>query len=379
MKWSLKLARVAGIDIFMHWTFLLLIGWILAMHLGQGHSLDVALKGVAFVLALFGCVILHELGHALAAKRYHIKTRDITLLPIGGVARLERLPEQPLREFVVAIAGPVVNVAIAVVLLAVILALTGLRSVGNIDLLRGDFLVRLMWVNLFIVGFNLLPAFPMDGGRVLRALLATRLGRQRVTEIAASIGQGMAILFGIAGFMFNPFLIFIAIFVFLGAQAEAQMVTASTALKGLTVRDAMLTRYRTLSAEDSLAKAIEELLAGSQQDFPVMDGDEVAGMLRRNDLVKALAGAGRDAKVGQAMSRECITVNADEPLEKALQRIRETHCATTPVLQKRRMVGLLTMENIAELVMVQSALGQASAPGHLRRPPVLPPLDAERL
>jgi Zn-dependent protease len=368
MKWSLKIGHVAGIGIYVHWTFLLLIGWILFAHLGQGHSLDVALKGVGFILALFTCVVLHELGHALTAKRYNIMTRDITLLPIGGVARLERLPEQPWREFVVAIAGPAVNVVIAAILFALIVTLKGLQEITSVAWLRGDFLVRLMWVNVFLVGFNLLPAFPMDGGRIQRAALAARMGRQRATEIAASVGQAMAILFGIFGFMFNPFLIFIAIFVFLGAQAEAQMVTASTAMKGLRVRDAMLTRYRTLEVEDPLSKAVEELLAGSQQDFPVMKGDRVAGVLRRNDLVKALSTNARGS-VGDTMSRDCLSVDANELLDEALARLREQSCATAPVLQDGGLVGLLTLENIGELVMINSALGRAHSDEKFSRAP----------
>lgn len=369
MKWSLKLARIAGIDLYMHWTFLLLIGWILFIYLGQGQPLSAALAAVGFILALFACVILHELGHALTARRYNIKTRDIILLPIGGVARLERIPEQPRREFLVAIAGPAVNVVIAAVLFTVVIALDGLEQLASIQLMRGDFLVRLMWVNVFLVAFNLLPAFPMDGGRILRALLATRLGRQRATTIAANVGQGMAILFGIAGFFFNPFLIFIAVFVYLGAQAEAQMVSASIAMKGLAVKDAMLTRHRTLSADDSLGKAVEELLAGSQQDFPVVDDGAFAGVLRRNDLVKALAAGGRDVKVGDAMSRDCIAVHADEPLDKALQRVREGQCTSAPVIRDGHLVGLLTLENISELVMVNSALGETQADARFSRPP----------
>jgi hypothetical protein len=216
----------------------------------------------------------------------------------------------------VAIAGPAVNAAIALILFAVVAALNGARQLLEVELLRGDFLTRLMWVNLFIGAFNLLPAFPMDGGRILRALLAVRLGRQRATEIAASVGQGMAILFGIVGFMYNPFLIFIAIFVFLGAQGEAQMVEASTAMRGLAVRDAMLSRFRTLGAEDTLGKAVEELLAGSQQDFPVVEEGRVTGVLRRNDLVKALAATGRDTRVGEAMSRDCLWFSEEHSLER---------------------------------------------------------------
>jgi Zn-dependent protease len=268
MKWSFKLGTYAGIGVYLHWTFALLIGWIFIAHLGAGKTPAQALTGVGFILALFGCVVLHEFGHALTAKRYGVRTRDITLLPIGGVARLERIPENPTQEFWVAIAGPAVNVVIAAVLFVVLAGLSSVGQMFQVELLRGQFLARLIWVNLFLVGFNLLPAFPMDGGRVLRALLATRLGRRRATAIAANIGQAMAILFGIFGFFYNPFLIFIAIFVYLGAQGEAAHVETQSALEGLRARDGMMTRFRTLSAGDSLSKAVAELLAGSQQGLP---------------------------------------------------------------------------------------------------------------
>jgi Zn-dependent protease/predicted transcriptional regulator len=355
MKWSLKLGTVAGIGIYLHWTFAILIGWLFISYLSMGQSAVQALQGIGFIMALFGCVVLHELGHALTAKRYGVRTRDITLLPIGGVARLERIPEDPRQEFWIAIAGPAVNVVIAALLLGVIVAAGLTQEVFRLESLQGSFWVRLMWVNLFLVAFNMLPAFPMDGGRVLRALLATRLGRRRATAIAANIGQAMAILFGIAGLFFNPFLVFIAIFVYLGAQVEAQQVEVAVALEGLRVRDAMLTRFRSLSAEDSLERAVKELLAGSQQDFPVVRGAEVVGMLRRTDLIKALAEGPPQRPVGEVMSSDCRTVRDSDMLTRVIDAMRESRCSSVPVLRDGDLAGLLTMENVGELVMVQSA------------------------
>lgn len=245
MKWSLKLGKLLGIDVYVHFTFLLLLAFLGFVSWRATQNVEAALRGVAFTVALFGCVVLHELGHALMARRYGIPTRDITLLPIGGIARLERMPERPIQELWVALAGPAVNVVIAALLLIWLAATGGFAPVEELGLTGGSFWPRLMWLNLFLVAFNLLPAFPMDGGRVLRALLAMRLGRRRATAIAANVGQGMAILFGIVGFFHNPFLIFIAIFVYLGAQAEAGMVEMQSALAGLRVRDAMMTRFRT--------------------------------------------------------------------------------------------------------------------------------------
>lgn len=358
MKWSFKLGTFAGIGVYMHWTFLILVGWILFAQLSQGKDTAQAIAGVGFILALFVCVVLHEFGHALTARRYGVKTRDITLLPIGGIARLERIPEKPMQEFWVAIAGPAVNVVIAAALFGVIIALARFGELFEVQVLKGSFLVRLMWVNVFLVAFNLFPAFPMDGGRMLRALLATRLGRRRATAIAANVGQGMAILFGIVGFLYNPMLIFIAIFVYLGAQAEAGMVEMQSALAGLTAGDAMMTRFRTLTAEDSLDSAIKELLAGSQQDFPVTFNGQIVGILRRNDLVKALSESRRSAPVGDVMTRECAAVDASAPLTSALESLRARECASTPVVSGGKLIGLLKLENVSELVMVNTAMKQ---------------------
>jgi len=361
MKWSLKLVKLLGIHVYLHFTFLLLLAFLGFYYWRATHNLDAALQGVAFIVALFGCVVLHELGHALMARRYGIKTRDITLLPIGGIARLEKMPQKPMQEFWVALAGPAVNVVIAAVLWVGLSAIGGFTPVEDISVTGGSFWQRLMMLNLFLVAFNLLPAFPMDGGRVLRALLAMRLGRRRATAIAANVGQGMAILFGIVGFFYNPFLIFIGIFVYLGAQAEAGMVEMQSALAGLRVRDAMMTRFRTLTTEDSLDTAVKELLAGSQQDFPVVENDYPIGMLRRNDLVKALSEGRRDTAVTEGMSRDCETVEEASSLQSAIESMRERQCATMPVVASGRMVGLLTLENISEMIMVNTAMEHQGA------------------
>lgn len=358
MKWSLKLGSYSGIGIYLHWTFLLLIGWIYLMHLGMGQTPREALVGVGFILALFGCVLLHEFGHALMAKRYGVGTRDITLLPIGGVARLECIPEKPMQEFWVAVAGPAVNVAIAAVLFLTLLLQDRTNLSLEFQVTHGGFLTKLMWVNLFIVAFNMLPAFPMDGGRVLRALLSIRIGRSRATVIAANIGQMMAILFVIVGFVSpNPFLIFIAIMVYLGAQAEASHVEIETVLEGLRVRDAMVTHFRTLSEADSLTQAAHELLAGAQQDFPVVqDGTILLGLLRRDDLIKALADGRRDEAVGDVMCRECSPVNESDILITTMETMSAKQCSAVPVLENGRVVGLLTMDNIGELIMINPNL-----------------------
>jgi Zn-dependent protease/CBS domain-containing protein len=359
MSWSWKIGRIAGIPIYVHWTFLIFIGWLLWGHVAAGHDLARTVQGVGFVLAIFGCVVLHELGHALAARRYGVPTADITLLPIGGVARLQRIPDQPAQELVVALAGPAVNVAIVALLL-----LLGVRPVAieNGQFLIGNqFLPNLLIVNTFLVLFNLLPAFPMDGGRVLRALLAMRMDYARATRVAASIGQFMAILFGFLGLAFNPMLMLIALFVWIGAEAESRQVLERLALRDVKVRSAMLTDFRTLSLSDTLGHAAELLLAGSQQDFPVVDDGHLEAVLTRDALLEGLARIGRDGHVGEAPLRTLGRVEAGDFLVPAVARLREGGEPCLQVIESGQPVGLLTLENIGEFLMVRSALGVETA------------------
>ena len=230
MRWSLKIAKLAGIDIFIHFTFFILLTWVALIQLKLNGSIGAAFSGVVFILAIFSCVVLHELGHALAAKKYGIKTRDIILLPIGGVARLEKMPNQPIQELWVALAGPAVNVVI-VALLAVYLWITNTLTPDNqLTMTTAAFVERIMGVNIFLILFNMIPAFPMDGGRVLRALLATRLAYIKATQVSTNLAQGIALLFGVIGLFYNPLLLFIAFFVWIGAAQETRMIRAKSAL-----------------------------------------------------------------------------------------------------------------------------------------------------
>jgi Zn-dependent protease len=371
MPWSWKLIRIAGIDVYVHVTFFMVIGWIALIHWNESQNLAAVVEGVGFILALFGCVVLHEYGHALTAARYGIRTRDITLLPIGGVARLERMPDVPLQELWVALAGPAVNVVIAM-LLFVWLQASGLwQSVDRIGVATGGFAERVMVANVFLAAFNMLPAFPMDGGRALRALLATRMEYTRATQRAAMVGQGMAILFAFIGLQSNPMLIFIALFVWIGAGQEASMVQMKSALAGIPLRRAMLTHFRTLTPESTLGDAVDLLLTGSQQDFPVVAGGKVQGMLTRSDLVKALPQRGRAALAAGSM-RECPVAEASEMLETVLGRLQGRDCRTIPVLEHGALIGLVTMDNVGEFMMIHAAERGTShdqpTPEHSRRP-----------
>jgi Zn-dependent protease len=356
MKWSIRLGTYFGIPVYMHLTFLLLLAWVGVMHWTQTHRVDATLTGVLFIVVIFACVILHELGHALAARRYGIPTRDITLLPIGGVARLERMPDDPRQELWVAVAGPAVNVVIAAALFIWAQVSASVFSLGEVGITSGSFLNRVIVVNIFLVAFNLLPAFPMDGGRMLRAILATRMEYTRATHMAAVIGQSMALLFGFAGLFLNPMLIFIALFVWIGAAQEASMVQMKYSLSGIPVSRAMVTEFHTLTPESTLADAIELTLKGTQRDFPVVDGGRVVGVLRQGDLLGTLARQGSSTPVREVMQTDFQVVQASEMLDTAFRRLNECRCNTAPVSFQGRLVGMVTMDNIGEFLAIQGAL-----------------------
>ena len=355
MTWSWKRARIAGIDIYVHITFVMAIAWIGLIYWSQDHNLGAVIEGVGFILALFACIVLHEYGHALTARRYGIRTRDITLLPIGGLARLERMPDVPAQELWVALAGPAVNVVIAAVLFIWLQVSGNWQPLDRVDVASGAFAERILMANVFLAGFNLLPAFPMDGGRALRALLATRMEYTRATQRAAQIGQGMAVLFAFIGLQGNPMLIFIALFVWIGAGQEASMVQMKSSLAGIPVRRAMLTHFSILTPASTIGDAVDLVLTGSQQDFPVVFAGRIEGVLTRSDLLKALSRNGRTARVGDSIERKCPTAEAGEMLDAVLARAGSADCHTVPITEGGALVGLLTMDNVGEFLMIQAA------------------------
>jgi len=351
MSWSLPIFRIAGIQLRIHVTFLLLIGWVAFVYYAQGGS-PAAISQVFFILLLFACVVLHEFGHALAGKAFGINTPDITLLPIGGVARLERIPDEPVQELVIAAAGPAVT---AVIMMG---ALIGGGSWAYPPTVETGIPDTLFTINLVLLAFNLLPAFPMDGGRVLRALLATRMSYARATQVAATIGQGFAFVFGFIGLLFNPFLLFIALFVYIGASQEAALAQMKDVSRRFPVSSAMVREFRTLAEDAGLEEAVDALLATSQHDFPVVnDRGEVTGVLTRHDLIAALRKNDPTLRVGDVMRRDIPTVTTGTRFEDAFRIMQECNCPAVPVLDSmKRLVGLLTPENVTELMMVQSAM-----------------------
>lgn len=360
MKWQWKLARIAGIDVYMHATFLLIIGWVALSHWTEQRTIEAVISGILFILLLFIFVVMHEYGHALTARKFGIKTRDITLYPIGGVARLERMPEKPIEELWVALAGPAVNVVIAAVLFGYLVFTRTFVPMTSLTVSTGPFIERLMMVNLWLVLFNLIPAFPMDGGRVLRALLGLRLEYVRATQIAASIGQGIAFIFGFIGLFSNPFLVFIAFFVWMGAAQEASMVQMKSSISGIPVSRAMLTDFQTLGPRDTLTRVVGLVLAGSQHDFPVIQEERVIGILERDAFIAALSNKGQSASVLDVMRSNVPEVDSYEMVEGALSRLQESGAKTLPVTHNGQLVGLINAENITEFLMIRSALRMAS-------------------
>jgi Zn-dependent protease/CBS domain-containing protein len=356
MKWQWKIARIAGIDVYMHATFLLLIGWVAFAYWTEQQSLAAVLSGVFFILLLFVFVVMHEYGHALTARKYSIKTRDITLYPIGGVARLERMPEKPIEELWVALAGPAVNVVAAIVLFGYLVVSGTFQPLTSLSISTGSLIERLMVVNLWLVLFNLIPAFPMDGGRVLRALLGLRLEYVKATQIAANVGQAFAFLFGLIGLFTDPFLVFIAVFVWMGAAQEASMVQMKYSLGNIPVTRAMMTDFQTLAPQDTLERVVGLVIAGAQHDFPVVQNEHVVGILDRNSFMNALSERGGSAFVADVMRRDVTEIDSHEMVEAALQRLQENGSKTLPVTQNGQLVGLVTSENITEYLMIRSAM-----------------------
>ena len=355
-RWSWKLGEFAGIGVYVHATFLLLVAWLGFRHYQAGDSIAATVSGILFVLAIFACVLLHEYGHALTARRYGVKTRDIILLPIGGVARLERIPEDPRQELWVALAGSAVNVVIATLLFVWLRSTGAMVPAGQLAVEQGPFFQRLMLVNVFLVLFNMLPAFPMDGGRVLRAFLALRLPYPRATQIAATVGQALALLFGFLGLIGNPFLLFIALFVWIGAAQESSLVQIKSALGGIPLRHVMLTDFHRLAPGDPLERAIELTLASTQKDFPVVDGERVVGILTQGALIRGLQEHGQAAAVDTIMERKFELADPAEMAEGVLMRLQSCDCRLLPVVRDGRLVGLVNLENVGEFLQIRSAL-----------------------
>lgn len=361
MKKALLLGKIAGIKVQIHWSFLLLIVWVVFIGIMGSLSTAGILWNIFFVLVLFGCVVLHELGHAITAQRFNIQTEQITLLPIGGVASLEDFPEEPRAELLITLAGPVVNILIAL-LLYLVIPFDFFRELDQEQMQQffseispRNFLFLLFYANIVLAAFNFIPAFPMDGGRILRALLAMRMDRARATQIAANLGQFVALLFFFFGLFYNPFLALIGVFVFFGAQGENIMIQQLTALHGYRVRDAMMTNITLLDPDDSLEDVVDVILAGAERDFIVTNGDgRTVGIVYNHDIIKAMKSMGGQAKVGEIMSTNFDSVTVHDDLADIFRKAQSRKKSFFPVTENGRLIGAIDLMNINEFMVLRS-------------------------
>lgn len=359
MKLSLYLGKYKNVKVFIHWTFSLLLLWIIISNLRQGiPGIDI-MWTIIFVLALFCCVVLHEFGHALAAQKYGIQTKDIVLYPIGGIARLEKLPEDPKQELWVAIAGPLVNVGIFLILSAV-LSFTGfnIESLEEIKINHKTIILYLASANLILAVFNLIPAFPMDGGRILRAFLAIKLPRAQATQIAGGIGQFLAIFFIFFGLFNNPILVLIGIFIFLGAAAEVSHTQQESFLKGFKVNDAMMMKFQILAFDAPLSKAVDKLLNSQATHFVVVKDDVAVGTLSRNEIIQGLKEGDETIAIEKVADFSPMKFETEENLDDVWKKMLSENRKVAFVIENGHFLGILDQENISEFIMVKSALGK---------------------
>ncbi|KYF93051.1 peptidase M50 [Sorangium cellulosum] len=352
MKWSFKVARIAGIDVNVHATFGLIVA-VGALEWSGRHGAQGALFGAALMLALFACVALHELGHSLVARRFGLTVREILLLPIGGVAMLVGRPERPLHELLIALAGPAVNVALAAALLLVNGVLGFLPGLTELGAASGPSLqTALLWLlgaNMALAVFNMIPALPLDGGRVLRAGLSMAVGPARATSAAAAIGQVIAVaLFAFALISGHLVLAFISLLVFLGASQERATERARTILGDVPAGRAYNRRAIALSPCDRVNDAAEHILTTYQTDFAVMLEGEPIGVLTRADVIRALAEGAGSAYVAGLMRREVVRVGADRSLDEVARLMSEKSTPVVAVYDGERYLGLISHEDMAE-------------------------------
>ena len=363
MRWSLNVATIAGTAVRIHITLLLLLVWLGTIFYRQGGA-EAAWQGTIFIVLIFLCILLHEFGHVFAARRYGVKTRDVTLWPFGGISSMERMPDKPGEELIVAVAGPAVNVVIAAVLLLWLGPRFDLANLTTIEDPAVSLAVKVAAANIILVVFNLIPAFPMDGGRVLRAILAMRMGNARATELAATIGQGFAIVFGVLGIFYNPMLIIIAAFIFLAASGEATQAQLRAVAQGTLVSDAMITAFESLPISATVSDAADALIRTTQTEFPIVDDSgHLRGVLTRDAMIKALKQRGPDAPVLEVMQGDIPTFPARTKLDTALRSLMQKGRPVVGVTDAAgKLIGLLTVENLGEMMMIRSA-GPESQPG----------------
>jgi len=360
MRWSFQIARIADTSVQIHVTFFLLLAWVGGSYYLQG-GMEAAITGTVFILLVFACVLLHEFGHALAARRYGIPTPTITLLPIGGVAQLQRMPEEPGEEMVVAAAGPLVNVVIAGALYLAVGGGADLSALAHLEEQHYGMMNKLLGVNVFLVLFNLIPAFPMDGGRMLRALLAMRMPYATATRAAATVGQTLAFGFGLMGLFGSPILLLIAVFVYFGAGQEAALVEFREATRDVVVEEVMLPAAPTFRGDESVDDAARTLAQSGHPAAALVDESGTPrGFVSRQVLFDALRRNNREATVESLASLDTPTLAKVGVLNDALELMQTEGYSALPVLDEEgELVGMLSVESIGEMLMLRNSTVRA--------------------
>ena len=357
MRWSLYIGQFRGIKVYIHWTFLILLSFIVVSSYKEGKETAEVAWVIGYVASVFACVTLHEFGHALTAQRYNIVTKDIVLLPIGGMARMKQLPDSASQELVVAVAGPIVNLVIAAVLFGIMTSTATPIDLKSLTTINRDTMVQnLFLVNLFLAGFNLLPAFPMDGGRIFRALLSFKMGRARATAIAAHTGQLVAIAFFILGLFFNFWLVFIGVFIFLGAGAEASLEGVRDDLHDHMVKEIARSKFTLLHADDELSVALKCLLDSQEKEFVVTDHDKPVGILTRDEMLSGLSQYGPSVKIRSVMQKDVYLVEGTDSLEKVWQKMIQEKISIAAIMNGGVVASVLNLENISEYLLINKAL-----------------------
>ncbi len=355
MRWSIKIGKIFGIDFKIHITFLWLLLFIYLVALSQKGS-GAAIMAVLFICAVFACVLIHEIGHSLIARRFGEEAKSITLLPIGGVATMEEMPEKPIQEIAMAIVGPFINLAIAGLLFILLGSETGVSYPDLYPNSWQGFFAGLIGVNIILAIFNLIPAFPMDGGRVLRGILALKMEYTRATSVAVLVGQAVATLFIFYGIFFNWWLALIGVFIYIGAGSEKQHVMLRTVLHRVPAGEATTTDFRILKPDDPLSRALEHVHHGCQEDFPVIGNKGLEGILTRIDILSALHSKGTEVQVSNIMDRDFISVDSGMPLDETYHRLLSGHKTTAAVFDHGQFKGMLCLESISRYFMFQNAL-----------------------
>lgn len=362
MKRAFTIGKLLGVKISMHWTFLLLILFVAFSAWSNGGGAQAVGWNIAYVLTIFFCVVLHELGHIQMGRRFGVNTKTITLLPIGGMANMESIPKKPKEELLVAIAGPLVNVGIAILLYPFIGDLSSYlqtqqetqNAAWNIS--AGNFVVNLFLVNVALVVFNLIPAFPMDGGRMLRAVLAMRMSRLKATQLASRTGQIMAVLFFFLGLLYNPILALVGIFVFFGARGENNMVQQDELLSGFRVKDVMSEDFEAVESTDSIDKAKDKFIATCDDVLLVMENGAPKGIVRRNEVITTIKERGEDIMISEITQSDYDALQSSDPLVNIVGKIRENGQSTFPVTENGHIAGIISLDHLQRFLSIRSEL-----------------------